>query len=328
MAVSAQHFFQHVDDFVDYRQTVYEISEQTQRSNRIDLDLFKNFVNDQQFDTIDGNVAIKFQYHLKVKRENCGGSINRKLFTLRSYAKFLQLADVPNANKLPFQSVLKIRESYRNRPGALTQEQLLTLFNSMDRFTRLGLRDFAAFALMYQLGLRVGEVHSLNMQDIKLDQDTITVIGKGRKRRAFTLKPELKQIICEWLAVRSQFKNSDLNEALFISKKGNRLAIRTMEDNFKKLVEQAKLTAHFNITCHTLRHTMASFLNDNGVDILVLQSLLGHSSTRSTEIYIHPSTNAVREALEKLPAVVFMKQLIQSGELPLAFQGSKLQLRE
>ena len=148
MAVNRQHFFQHVDDFMDYRKTVYDISEQTIRTNRIDLELFENFVTDYQFDSINGNVAMKFQYHLKVKRENNGGSINRKLFTLRSYAKFLQLADVPAADKLPFQSVLKIRESYRNRPGALTQDQLVTLFNTVDRFTSLGIRDYAAYVFL------------------------------------------------------------------------------------------------------------------------------------------------------------------------------------
>jgi site-specific recombinase XerD len=328
MAVSAQSFFQHVDDFMEYRKTVHEISEQTIRSNRIDLDLFQNFVTDHKFDTIDGNVAMKFQYHLKVNRENSGGSINRKIFTLRSYSKHVQLSGVPESETLPFQNVLKIRESYRNRPGALTQEQLQTLFEAVDRFTNLGIRNYAAYALMYQLGLRIGEVHSLNLRDIDLDNDTITVIGKGRKRRVMSLKQELKQILCEWLAVRCQFKNSNLNEALFISKKGNRLAIRTMEDNFNKLVGKAELTAHFNITCHTLRHTMASYLNDNGVDILVLQSLLGHSSTRSTEIYIHPAIDVVRDALEKMPAVIFMKQLIESGELPLVFQRGRVQQRE
>ena len=71
---------------------------------------------------------------------------------------------------------------------------------------------------------------------------------------------------------------------------------------------------------------MASYLNDKGTDILVLQSLLGHASTRSTEIYIHPSADVVRDALEHLPAVTFIKQLIQSGELPMTFQGTKLQL--
>ncbi len=181
---------------------------------------------------------------------------------------------------------------------------------------------------MCQLGLRVGEIHSLNLQNIDLDNNTLTVIGKGKKRRSLHLKEDLKQIISEWLAVRGQFKNNELNNALFISKKGNRLAIRTLEDNFKKLVKLAKLQAHFNITCHTLRHTMASHLNDKGTDILVLQSLLGHATTRSTEIYIHPSPDVVRDALEKLPGVIYMKQLIQSGQLPLAFQRSNTPQRE
>ena len=224
--------------------------------------------------------------------------------------------------------MLKIRQDYRNRLGALTHDRLVTLFHSIDRSTRLGIRDYAAYALMYQLGLRVGEVHSLNLENIDLDKSTITVVGKGKKRRTLHLKDELKQIINEWLAVRDQFKNSELNDTLFISKKGNRLAIRTLEDNFKKLVKLAKLQAHFNITCHTLRHTMASHLNDKGTDILVLQSLLGHSTTRSTEIYIHPSADVVREALEKVPAVLFMKQLIESGVLPMAFQGSRSPQRE
>jgi len=69
-------------------------------------------------------------------------------------------------------------------------------------------------------------------------------------------------------------------------------------------------------------------LNDKGIDILILQSLLGHATTSSTEIYIHPAADMVRKALEKLPAVLYMRQLIDSGELPLAFQGRNQQQRE
>ncbi len=94
-----------------------------------------------------------------------------------------------------------------------------------------------------------------------------------------------------------------------------------MQDNFKKLVKKAGLKTHFNITCHILRHSLASHLNDKGTDILVLKSILGHSSTRSTQIYIHPSAQKVREELEKLPGVVYLNQLIESGDFPLSFQG-------
>ena len=120
--------------------------------------------------------------------------------------------------------------------------------------------------------------------------------------------------------MRHNFKNSKLTQALFISKKGNRLAIRTSEDNMKKLVDRLGLKLHFRVTCHTLRHTFASHLNDNGEDILVIQSLLGHASPRSTRIYIHPSGQRIRAALEKLPGVIYLNQLLETGVLNLNFQ--------
>ena len=122
--------------------------------------------------------------------------------------------------------------------------------------------------------------------------------------------------------------NSKETNALFISKKGNRLAIRTMEDNFKKILKKTDFTVLFNVTCHTLRHSFASHLNDNGTDVLVIQSLLGHSSAKSSQIYIHPSEQRVREALERLPGVVFMTRLVESGALKLSFQSSYRPRRE
>jgi site-specific recombinase XerD len=289
MGVETAMFFDHMDAFLDYRKTIYNATEQTLKTNRTDL--------------------TAFQYYLKKQRDNIGASINRKIFTLRSYSHFLRLIDVPQSDQLPFYDVLKIRQGYRNRPNALAKYQIKSLFDSIDRHTILGIRDYAVYALMYQTGLRAGEVHSLNMDSIDLDNQTMTVIGKGNKRRQLHLTKEMCQILSEYLAVRSFFHNSEHSPALFISKKGNRLAIRTMEDNL-----------NFNVTCHTLRHSFASHLNDNEVDILVIQSLLGHSSPRSTEPYIHPSMEKIREAMERLPGVIYMKKLLKEGVLNLKFQ--------
>jgi site-specific recombinase XerD len=128
------------------------------------------------------------------------------------------------------------------------------------------------------------------------------------------------KILSEWPAVRARFLGGNKSTALFLSKKGNRLAIRTMKDNFKKLVTRANLSLHFKVTCHTLRHSFASHLNDQDVDVLVIQSLLSHSSPKSTNIYIHPSEQKVRESLEKLSGVIFMNQLLESDVLDLKFQ--------
>ena len=87
----------------------------------------------------------------------------------------------------------------------------------------------------------------------------------------------------------------------------------------KKIVEKAEISSWQKITPHTLRHTFASHLNDEEVDIIVLQSLLGHNSPRSTTVYIHPSMDRLRDALERLPGVVFVRQLVETNAVNLKF---------
>ena len=328
MAVSAIDFFRHMDDFLQYRQDIYQTSPQTIKSNRVDLNLFKNFMASSDQNTVSGPAMIAFQYYLKNKRKNCGASINRKIFTLRSYGNFLKLYDVHCASELPFYDVLKIRQGYRKRPNALTPRQIELLFKAIATDTILGIRDYAVYALMYQLGLRVGEVHELNLGSLDLKNKKIVVIGKGKKPRTLYINDELIDILSHYIAVRERFLNSWLTTALFVSKKGNRLAIRTMEDNLKKILRYAPFQVQFNVTCHTLRHSMASHLNDKNVDILIIQSILGHGSTRSTEPYIHPSHDRIRKAMEKLPGIKYVKELIRKGKLNLRFQKSFRPQRE
>jgi len=96
-----------------------------------------------------------------------------------------------------------------------------------------------------------------------------------------------------------------------------------MEDNMKKILWKSYIHTDYNVSCHTLRHSFASHLNDKDVDILVIQSLLGHSSPRSTEPYIHPSLEKVREAMEKLPAVIFLNGLLKDCILKFQMQYRK-----
>jgi len=315
-AVSKEHFFNYVENFMEYRKTIYEASDQTIKSNRIDIKLFKDFIDIKEYQYIDGKTVMDFQYYLKQQRLNCGSSMNRKLFALRSYSKYLTLEQIPNVNTLPFYDVLKCRQGYKTRANALSKEQVKSIFESIERDSCLSIRDYAVYALMYKLGLRVGEVFKLNLENIDFDSRKITVLGKGNKRRSLHLDDEMTAILMHWIAVRKQFLNYDISNALFISKKGNRLSIRTIEDNFKKIIKKLNLNVPFNVTCHTLRHSFASHLNDEEVDILVIQDLLGHATPRTTsDYYIHPSEKKVREALEKLPGVIYMNQLVKSGLL-------------
>jgi site-specific recombinase XerD len=317
--IRAKTFFSHVDSFVDYRKTVYETSGQTIRSNLADIRLFERFVRDKCYPTINGEAVMCYQKYLKTDRHNSGSSINRKLFSLRSYGHYLAVSEVEGAKMLPFRDVLKIRTGYGNGPQALTKSQVQSFFGTIDRATYLGIRNYCVYGLMYNLGLRAGEVYGLESKNVDLENNVLTVTGKGKKRRSLHVTQEMKDIINDWLSVRKYFLHSDTVTRLLVSKKGNPLSIRTMEDNFKKLLKKSKVRTYFNATCHTLRHSFASHLNDKNVDIRVLQDLMGHSSTRSTQIYIHPSEERVRAALEELPAVKYVTRLIETGKI--RFQG-------
>ncbi|MBA3027503.1 MAG: tyrosine-type recombinase/integrase, partial [Desulfobacteraceae bacterium] len=181
MGVNPKIFFSQMEPFFNYRTVVYEASPQTIKTNRTDLNLFEAFIRDRNIKTIDGPAMIDFQFHLKNDRNNSGASINRKIFSLRSYGNFVKLYDMPHAQTLPFYDVLKIRQGYRKRPNALTPAQIGQLLKGIDGDTILGIRDYAVNALMYQLGLRVGEVHGLNLEDIDFDENKISVMGKGNK---------------------------------------------------------------------------------------------------------------------------------------------------
>jgi len=114
------------------------------------------------------------------------------------------------------------------------------------------------------------------------------------------------------------------NKCIFISKKGNRLAIRTMEDNFKKLLEASGLNKDFKVTPHILRHSCATLLNENQVKILTIQNILGHSNPNTTiNYYLHTTEQKMRDALEKLPLTLFLNELINAGEIILSFQSER-----
>ena len=320
MSITVARFFKQVESFVYYRRSVYEVSEETVKSNLIDLHLFKDFVKEHRYEHINGPAVMAFQYYLKNQRLNSGASINRKIFTLKSYGRYLQIEQVADVASLPFRDILKIRGGYRNRPNALTTKQIRFIFDSIERTTILGVRNYAVYSLMYDLGLRVGEVYRLDLSHLDLKNRQISIISKGKRKRNLPLNKEMVRVLSDWLAVRKKILNNDKIEALFISKKGHRLAIRTMEDNWQNILDNAGLKFSFPVVCHSLRHSFASHLNDQGVDILIIQSLLGHSSPRSTQIYIHPAEQRVRYALDNLPGVKIVSRLISSGKLKLTFQ--------
>ena len=139
-------------------------------------------------------------------------------------------------------------------------------------------------------------LNQVNLKITDINRDEITVIGKGDKQRTVVMNKTCLDIYKEYLEKRLL---SDIeSEYLFLSQKGNRISKRTVEDIISKITIKSGIDK--NITPHKLRHTCATNLKKNGVDILTIQKILGHESVSTTQIYAHVDMDDVREAVRKI----------------------------
>lgn len=159
-------------------------------------------------------------------------------------------------------------------------------------------RDYAILTLFLNCGLRLSELANINVDDIK--DDKLTVIGKGNKQRTVYLNDACINAINRYLSVRPKENLKD-KKALFLSKRLQRISIKTIQYLVKKYLKKANLTGK-KYSTHKLRHTAATLMYKYGkVDIRTLQKLLGHSNISTTQIYTHVDDSELKEALNKNP---------------------------
>lgn len=160
------------------------------------------------------------------------------------------------------------------------------------------IRDYCILTLFLNCGLRVGELVGLNVQDIR--DDTIRVLGKGNKERQLYLNEACLGALSEYLAIRPQPKDNPRHkDALFVSRNKTRLTTRSVENIVQKAVTQAGLDPKYSP--HKLRHTAATLMLNNGVDIRTLQDVLGHENLGTTQIYTHISDANMKMAVDANP---------------------------
>ena len=189
-------------------------------------------------------------------------------------------------------------------PTVLNEEQLERLFSVQNLNKRSGIRDRAILETLFSTGLRVSELVGLNIDDINLKTGEFTVIGKGRKARTVYLSPSARKWIRRYLSTRK-----DEFIPLFLRYSGKsmeeddpegeslRLSARSVQRMIKKYGKRAGLA--LDITPHTLRHTFATGLLQEGADIRSVQELLGHSDVSTTQIYTHVTDQRLKETHKK-----------------------------
>lgn len=232
-------------------------------------------------------------------RDYSSATMARKIATLRSFHKWLEKQNYIGSN--PMLAIRTPKQSKR-LPKAITVEQIEQLLSAPDDQTLLGARDRAILETLYSTGIRVSEVVGINRQDLDDAGEAVLIRGKGRRERLVPLGSHALAALRHYVALHNSELASVGMEAagenpLFVNKHGGRLSSRSVRRKVTKYLEQVGLDPE--ISPHTIRHSFATHLLDNGADLRSVQELLGHQSLSSTQVYTHVSARRSRGAYDK-----------------------------
>lgn len=242
-----------------------------------------------------------YLYYMKSTFNSKPATIARKASTIRIFFDYItqdqKLIEINPAQNL------KNPKLEKRQPKYLTLDEskkLLQVTSNEDN--RNAKRDYAIITLFLNCGLRLAELVSINIKDIKFDECKMTVIGKGNKERTIYLNKTCISSINNYLEVRPKenvkFEDKD---ALFLSERLERISRRTVQYIVDRELRNAGIDTK-KYSTHKLRHTAATLMYQyGGVDIRALQELLGHESIATTEIYTHVANEQVRNAVESNP---------------------------
>lgn len=310
----------YVADFINYIITIQGKSLNTAKEYFYDLRTFFRFikvhkklvpvkdinfndiiVSDLDIDTIK-KISLSdlyaFMSYISINRDNSASSRARKVACLRSFFNYLnKKAMLIDSNPA---SELESPKARKRLPKYLDIDESMALLNVVDGPFKE--RDLAILILFLNCGLRLSELVNINISDIR--DDKLTVIGKGNKERTIYLNKSCINAINNYLKVRPVDGVKDKN-ALFLSKRKQRISTKTVQFLVKKHLNNAGLdTSKYSV--HKLRHTAATLMYKYGnVDIRALQSILGHQSIATTEIYTHVDDNTLRDAIDSNPLSSF-----------------------
>ena len=250
--------------------------------------------------TINVNDLYAFLVFCKDERDNNSTTRARKVSTLRQFFKYLSVqTHLIDENPAELLDSPKLKKSL---PKHLTLENSLKLLNSVkEANTPNSIRDYCIITLFLNCGLRLSELCNLNVTDLSSD-GSLRILGKGNKERVIYLNDACRSSLLDYLKIRpNEGIPADHKNALFISRNKRRISNKTVQHIVYAYLEKIGLDGQ-GLSVHKLRHTAATLMYQHGgVDIRVLQNILGHENLGTTQIYTHVADNQVKNAIESNP---------------------------
>ncbi len=288
-----------VVEYLHYLTNVRNYAVTTVNNYTSDLHIFTDFCKDdlniENISDIKDTDIIKFIAFTKNVLHNSSYAVARKLRCLRSLFRYAL-----ERNYLEISPTAAIREPKiaKRLPIYLTIDEAQRFLSVIDG--KYKARDYAMIMIFLFCGLRVSELSNIDISDLDLISDTITVIGKGNKQRLIPLNAMVNAAICDYLNVRPPTGET----ALFLSYRKTRLTVRGIQKLIKKYADLSDISK--KISPHKLRHTCATLLYEEG-SLLELQKLLGHESVATTQIYAHTNAEQLKKLTDSNPLLKRLK---------------------
>ncbi len=305
-------------EFLVYHDTIKGQSEKTVDSYFMDLRTFTRYLyiardlvpRDTALEDVDisgakldfyGSVTLSEVYdflaYLSRDRELNAASRARMITSLKGFYRYLTVKTKQLAVD-PVQD-LDTPKLQKTLPHYLTLEESRRLLNAVDGKNKE--RDYCILCLFLNCGLRISEMVGLNLADIRTD--SLLIHGKGNKERIVYLNDACVQALNDWLIIRKDIATTD-KKAVFLSARRKRISVDAVQVMVHKTLLRAGLDAS-HISPHKLRHTAATLMLQNGVDVRTLQELLGHESLNTTQIYTHIANAELKKAAAANPLARF-----------------------
>jgi integrase/recombinase XerD len=286
-----------VSEFINYLAVERGLAQNTLESYGRDLRQFQSYLQEGKIDFMkDLNRATILTYLGNLQtRGKAVSTISRNLAAIKSFYQYLvrerYLEKDPAAH-------LESPKLEKKLPKVLSVHEVEELLKQPSSTLPAGLRDKAMLELLYATGIRVSELISLNISDVNLDMGYIKCYGKGSKERIVPLGSIAAKCVQEYLGKgRTKLVRTYEEAALFINHHGNRLTRQGFWKIIKKYAQEACIVKE--ITPHTLRHSFATHLLENGADLRSVQEMLGHADISTTQIYTHVTRNHLKEVYDK-----------------------------
>lgn len=295
-----------VVDYLHYCQDQKQLNEKTMKSYRIDLTQFYEFFNKEEVTTEGLNDYVQ-SLHFKFKPN----TVKRKIASLHAFFRFAMIQD-----RIPANPMDRIETSFRHAkelPKTISLDHLEPFYKVLYQEANMAvsayekfcsIRDIAVFELLLGTGMRISELTHIRICDINFREQYIRIMGKGNKERILQIGNQtLYQALIKYKKLRETV--STKHDCFFINRHHNRLSEQSVRNRIFDLCEKSNIQVH--LTPHMFRHTFATLLLEEDIDIRYIQHILGHSSITTTQIYTHIRSTKQAEILNNKNPRNFVK---------------------